>query len=443
MYELIPEYSEPSRKPTVLNGLEPIGVGTPFVESLSSYVSRLAASHMITPSILMKYVIAGSLKIKNHNLDRTLGTQRIIKEMDGMGIEPFDFVESLEKLTGRKGLKFLTMIPYEGHISKYDLMSPVAAWCPHCIELLRETNQKVYIPLVWRLKAIGRCDIHRIDLVKICPRCKSKSPIIVSKSVVGFCNNCNSWLGKPLTDFRRDQKPEGDCFSMRLIDRGKDFIEKNENSTFPSLLKYLICDKIKILEKLALERLLNCSELSIQSLLSGELQPTLHQVMAIAEKFDLDPMDVLNTSGAEMSSRDMAVVSSIQNPDLWSRLQDLLNDVAVGKASAMRVKDIAKVYKCTPEQIKARYPELCNGVECRFDRMMQNKTHSGNGVTLDQKVESIAEHLISLGIEPTRRRLLDIVGPKELWMLPLIYRKHSFIKEQKLIERIRNVNNYE
>lgn len=198
---------------------------------------------------------------------------------------------------------------------------------------------------------------------------------------------------------------------------------------------------MKISDNLALERLLNCSESSLQSLLSGESQPSLQQVMVLAEEFDLDPMDVLITSGAEMSSRDMAVVLSIQNPDIWSRLHGLLSDVAEGKTSAMRVEDIAKVYICAPEQIITRYPELCNKVETRFEYVMGNKVRSDNSVTLEQKVDSIAEHFLCLGIEPNRRRVLDIVGPKELWMLPLIYKRHLFIKNQRYAERICNDDN--
>lgn len=32
--------------------LEPVGIGTPYVESLTSYIARLAAEHCVTPKNL-------------------------------------------------------------------------------------------------------------------------------------------------------------------------------------------------------------------------------------------------------------------------------------------------------------------------------------------------------------------------------------------------------
>jgi len=34
--------------------LEPAGIGTPYVESLTSYITRLAATHHISPTTLIK-----------------------------------------------------------------------------------------------------------------------------------------------------------------------------------------------------------------------------------------------------------------------------------------------------------------------------------------------------------------------------------------------------
>ena len=40
-----------------LNSLAPVGIGTPLVESLTSYISRLAYTHCIFPGILMERVV--------------------------------------------------------------------------------------------------------------------------------------------------------------------------------------------------------------------------------------------------------------------------------------------------------------------------------------------------------------------------------------------------
>ena len=45
-------------KRSLLHPLEPIGIGTPFVESLTSYIARLAEVHAVTVSDLAGYVLA-------------------------------------------------------------------------------------------------------------------------------------------------------------------------------------------------------------------------------------------------------------------------------------------------------------------------------------------------------------------------------------------------
>jgi hypothetical protein len=99
----------------------------------------------------------------------------------------------------------------------------------------------------------------------------------------------------------------------------------------------------------------------------------------IADKFGMDPMDILITDGDEMFRRDQETVTTIScmNDVLshidWNQLYGLLKDVAGGKASAMRVEDIARVYKCFPEQITYKYPELCTAIESRFNKITSNR----------------------------------------------------------------------
>src|SRR5947209_5846010 len=42
---------------STLYALTPIGLGTPFVESLTSYIARLALAHCLFPGILMRHVM--------------------------------------------------------------------------------------------------------------------------------------------------------------------------------------------------------------------------------------------------------------------------------------------------------------------------------------------------------------------------------------------------
>ena len=47
---------------SVLYNLQPMGIGTPYIESLSSYLSRLSIVHNVTLSDLLKGTVAPLLK---------------------------------------------------------------------------------------------------------------------------------------------------------------------------------------------------------------------------------------------------------------------------------------------------------------------------------------------------------------------------------------------
>ncbi len=57
-WDLVP-VSIPAR--SRLHSVEPIGIGTPFVESLTGYMIRLAASHAVRVSDLIEYELRSSI----------------------------------------------------------------------------------------------------------------------------------------------------------------------------------------------------------------------------------------------------------------------------------------------------------------------------------------------------------------------------------------------
>lgn len=55
------DLNKPSIPPrSRLYHLEPIGIGTPYVESLTSYIARLAEAHCLTPKLLLEREINSS-----------------------------------------------------------------------------------------------------------------------------------------------------------------------------------------------------------------------------------------------------------------------------------------------------------------------------------------------------------------------------------------------
>lgn len=185
--------------------LEPIGVGTGFVESLTSYSARLAAIHNVTHASLFGYEISPLIDrkhLRNSELRLDKGAvlaasfRTLVRAVNGTGVTARDYACSLEKLTGRNNLSCLTMITWANVIPHRNLLKPSKAWCPSCYEEFKNEKLPVFDPLLWSLSVITTCAKHRLRLRSSCHRCDRTVPYLDSHSRPGFCSKCNGWLGQ-------------------------------------------------------------------------------------------------------------------------------------------------------------------------------------------------------------------------------------------------------
>jgi TniQ len=180
--------------------LEPRGIGTSYVESLSGYAARLAQEHFVTPNALLKEVIplASSLKMM------LLNHSTFHRAINGAGVIASSFVKALEMLTMRRDLTSTTMVTWVGVIPDHSLIRTNRAWCPECYEGWRERGEVVYDPLLWTFQAVAICPLHRIPLISSCPKCKAHLLHLSSRSRPGFCTHCKAWLGCSTNDASSD-----------------------------------------------------------------------------------------------------------------------------------------------------------------------------------------------------------------------------------------------
>lgn len=171
--------------------LEPMGVGTPFVESLSGYAARLAQEHFVTPNALLRKVIPLATTLKM----MVLNFSCFHRAINGSGMIASSFIKALEALTMRQDLTWTTMITWMNVLPHHSLIRPKRGWCPVCYETWRETGGVIYDPLLWTLEAITVCPSHKIFLTTSCPHCKAHLLHFASRLRPGFCTNCKGWLG--------------------------------------------------------------------------------------------------------------------------------------------------------------------------------------------------------------------------------------------------------
>jgi TniQ len=190
-----------------LFNLSPIGLGTPMVECLTSYFSRLAQAHCLSPGALTQYELmprgAGARNMfgcKTRARSHTSG-------INGKDSVAANFVSVLGKLTSRSDLKYLTMIPWKSLLPSKFLMRNVAAWCPDCLIGWEQSGKPVYVPLLWTLEVVKFCPYHRRALRLTCPHCKRPQGVLGQRSRVGFCARCRRSLASD------SGKDDSECYA--------------------------------------------------------------------------------------------------------------------------------------------------------------------------------------------------------------------------------------
>lgn len=180
--------------------LAPVGLGSAVVESLTSYVARLAEAHDISVGTLVTREVLPKVRseFRRHEYRTPALKSTFLYDahtLNGVGQVSQDWIDVLEQLTGVRGLQYLTMGTWRQVISGADLLRRKRAWCPLCLEHWRDSNRQLYEPLLWALKEVSVCPTHACLLADRCPHCRGDQHVISAKVKPGHCGRCRHWLG--------------------------------------------------------------------------------------------------------------------------------------------------------------------------------------------------------------------------------------------------------
>lgn len=184
-----------------LYAFEPLGVGTPYVESLTSYMARLAEAHSVPLRTLVKQELLPLLK--RDYLSNPFGNSldafwvEAARALNGIGMLARDWAQVLERLTLRTDLQFLTLLPWTVVLTQQRLLRLNRAWCPDCFLEWQAMEQTIYEPLLWNVNTVSVCPRHQRALLERCPYpdCHTTLPVLASYFRPGYCSKCSRWLG--------------------------------------------------------------------------------------------------------------------------------------------------------------------------------------------------------------------------------------------------------
>lgn len=175
---------------STLHAIEPIGLDTPEVESLTSYFCRLAYSHSMTARNLAAWIL------EHHDQVVPECYKWFRRSFSGMSPEGEQWAAWLAELTATAGLDRLTLVPWR-HLLAGAGLAPIAdRWCPCCLQEDLVAGRTPYLRLSWEVGPVTACAKHQVSLVSACPHCHRTDIRNRASAVVpGYCTSCGEFLG--------------------------------------------------------------------------------------------------------------------------------------------------------------------------------------------------------------------------------------------------------
>ena len=175
-----------------LQPLTPAGLGTAMVESMESYVLRLARDHRVTRFHIERIVSeAGAEPLFR-------GTSRQPFRIDSPFESAKEFAGRLARLTGTPPVASLGLGWLAGKVATTGALRDHRAWCPQCIGERKAVGQPPHLPLLWSLPSYELCIVHGGSMQSACPSC-SKRISVRREWAWPFdaCPHCTVSLARP------------------------------------------------------------------------------------------------------------------------------------------------------------------------------------------------------------------------------------------------------
>jgi TniQ len=398
--------------------LAPLGLNGPLVESLTSYLCRLAYEHHVEVGTLVQHSIAPMLG--KHYIAETHGRGvssflRYAGPINGNGLMASDWVDTLEALTLRADLAQLTLLVSTDVLSQRDLLQPVRQWCPRCYDSWRRQGAIIYEPLLWSINGIAVCPEHSRHLERRCPHCSASLPWLTWHSRPGYCSACGKWLG------RADGQSQVEEQERYLAETVGDFLTHIPRLPLAIPREGVIQSLRQLItttadgNMAAFARSLRRPKTSLWELVQGYFPPSLPFVLQLCSQFHLPLLPLL--LGRERVAPGESPVSQEQPPTRDARcpfnrekvqraLEAILADQQSGPLS---MREVAQRLDHPVRTIETHFPVLCREISRRYAdfRRQQGQRRKAR---LRQRICEAAHIVLIQGEKLTYRRVGTLVG---------------------------------
>jgi DNA-binding Lrp family transcriptional regulator len=372
-----------------LYNLEPVGIGTPYVECLSGYAARLAEKHSTTPYYLFSREVAPIIN-KPGTISLRVSFASFSKAVNGLSVIAADLVKVFERLTLHQNLRFTTLLPWLGAISSKSLTRDTRAWCPACYEECAAGEEEVYDQLIWSVQCVTACARHKRRLEHYCQHCGQQQLTLSHRIRPGFCGRCQGWLGRPAGS-------KGQIKALRLVETTGEELRIAEevgkllaaapNLAFKDTTVNFTENLQGYVGRMFLGRgvpskiHLPADKETIRCWLRGTQTPSLYPLLKTCLALNISPLDLLPDGRdsspefeADLAARGKHLVGCLVDEDIlpidWKNEESVARVekrlcVALCEDPPASLTKIAKELKCARGTLRKKLPELAADIAKR------------------------------------------------------------------------------
>jgi hypothetical protein len=407
-----------------LHSLQPQGNGTALIECLTSYVSRLAASHCVSPSALLsssiapligkKYWLRGGRKGSALSKSFNIHTRAI----NGIGVIASDWVRTLQTLTLRHDLAQLTMIEWENVFSHRNLLRPTRGWCPACYDSWANSRQPMYEPLLWVFRDVTVCLFHQRRLDTSCPNCNSPLQWLSRSATPGYCEKCDEWLGARADTDGESLTSDELQWQGWVITNLQELISARDYLPTPTTqrIKEALTSCIDSVTEGVMNRfslLIGKPKNTVWGWLQGDSLIPLNDLLRLCYSMNLRLVDFLYTDRFLILASDHSFHSEfIGNRPRQPRKSPTPFDYAIEHSLRAALKahppkpmtEIAIELRAHKRILYKHFPALCKQISLRHKTYRINKEQMVRE-SKSQTLIEIRKRLLRKGLYPSRRRI--------------------------------------
>lgn len=404
---------------TALAPLQPHGLGTSYVESLSSYFQRLGDQHSVSPKLIAREFVLPRLGFNNRVGEVQSDRYWRSSFFNGMGEVPEQWCKALGELTGVKDLRRLTLLPLHGLVGMHGSSSAVHRWCPRCL-YESEVEDHPYGQLLWEIGCVKACPRHEIQLISAhgCGTEEAVSPLR-TKPLPHLCRVCGRSLAlASSTGLQPAEEAEvsfaraiGELLASHLFAAGP----REPGRTIADFLSEVIRSHEGGHGIRAVRRI-GATKGEVSEWMHGRHLPSLPQATMVASAYGVPLAEVLVGRGSDRlhpnpwarDSRRGAFTPYKRwgmHEDMEAQLQQFLR-LSIPPTEA----EAAGMLGTSSRELRRLYPEQCRAIGARRVHWAEQEAIRRRDERL-RVVEELVNQMVCEGVLPTIARLEErLVG---------------------------------